>query len=147
MKRFLILVIALAITFAGMSWLANHAGGETIAGMFINADPLVKLAAIALMLAILLALVLGLISLADRSGGAHKGLALISVWAPVLGLLVAAWHSFTVFSTVSRIGAVDSRVWGLSVAEGLIPLLIGLVAAVIAALFMLRKPQPKTVAA
>jgi len=147
MKRLLILAVALAVTFAGMTWLSNHAGGESIAGMFLNADPLVKLAAIALMLAVILALVLGLVSLADRSGGARKGLALISVWAPALGLLVTAWHSFTVFSSVSRIGAVDSRVWGLSAAEGMIPLLLGLGAAVIAALFMLRKPQPAPAAA
>lgn len=141
MVRLLILAALAVAAFFGLQYFAAQVEGLTIAMLILEADVITKLTTLLLNFAIFGAIVLGLISLADRSGATRTILGVLTWAAPALALLVAATRVMAIMRGIeSSEGAAAMRVWAPYAAEALLPLCFGLAAAAIAALFLLKKP-------
>jgi len=148
MLRFLILIALAAAAFFGLQYFMTLTEGLTVAMLILDADMITKLAILLLNFAVFGAIILGLISLADRSGATQSILGVMTWAAPGLALLVAATRVMAIMRGIEMSGgAADVRVWAPAAAEALAPVFFGLTAAAIAALFLLKKPAKSEPAA
>lgn len=111
MVRLLILVALAAAAFFGLQYFMTQVEGLTVAMLILDADMITKLATLLLNFAIFGAIVLGLISLADRSGATRSILGVMTWAAPGLALLVAATRVMAIMRGIEMSGgAADVRV-------------------------------------
>ncbi|NJC40521.1 hypothetical protein GGQ87_000779 [Brevundimonas alba] len=138
-------MIALAVTGAacvaavtGCTWLlSGFAPGFSAAAVFLEADIIVKLVMILLMLLTLPILVLGGIGLATRSAARPMGMSLriIALVCVLLGGLAAGYSWMNIQSAIAVVGPVSFEVVAPSYAEALMAFACGLFVATLALAF------------
>lgn len=139
MKPAPILLILTAVAFAAAAgscaWLVSrYAPGYTAAQMFMDADPVAKLAIMLAQTLTFGALVLGVIGLFIRSaaGTFRMLLMLIAAASAGLGVLAALYGWMNIQTAIRAVGPVSFEVTAPSYAETLLALSVGLFGALVA---------------
>jgi len=139
MKPAPILLILTAVAFAAAAgscaWLVSrYAPGYTAAQMFMDADPVAKLAIMLAQTLTFGALVLGAVGLFIRSavGAFRMLLMLIAAASAGLGVLAALYGWMNIQTAIRAVGPVSFEVTAPSYAETLLALSVGLFGALVA---------------
>ena len=139
MKPAPILLILTAVAFAAAAgscaWLVSrYAPGYTAAQMFMDADPVAKLAIMLAQTLTFGALVLGVLGLFIRSaaGTFRMLLMLIAAASAGLGVLAALYGWMNIQTAIRAVGPVSFEVTAPSYAETLLALSVGLFGALVA---------------
>ena len=139
MKLAPVLLILTAVAFAAAAgscaWLVSrYAPGYTAAQMFMDADPVAKLAIMLAQTLTFGALVLGAVGLFIRSaaGTFRMLLMLIAAASAGLGVLAALYGWMNIQTAIRAVGPVSFEVTAPSYAETLLALSVGLFGALVA---------------
>ena len=138
MKRAPALLIVTAVAFAASAgscaWLmSRYMPGDSVAQMFMSADPVAKLVMMFILLLLFGALVFGVIGLLARSTAGAMGLLLklAATLSATLGFLVALYGWMNIQNAIRHVGPVSFEVVAPSYAETLLALSVGLFGALV----------------